>query len=191
MRLRDENKRKVIVQTAARLFSEQPFHKVRLDDVADAAGVGKGTVYIYFKNKEELYYSLVFDGFVELVQKIQNEVSAPGRDNTTKLRMVISCMVNHAVDHPQFFDVLRTVAIPEPDSNWDAKRRECAALIEQMIRDGIASGEFRDPHPERIGIFLMAMMRAIMLYGPKIEDRQELIDHMGNLLLDGLSTKAK
>jgi AcrR family transcriptional regulator len=54
MRLRDENKRRLIVQTAVRLFSELPFHKVRLDDVAEAAGVGKGTVYIYFKNKDLL-----------------------------------------------------------------------------------------------------------------------------------------
>jgi AcrR family transcriptional regulator len=189
MRLRDENKRRLIVQTAARLFSEQPFHKVRLDDVADAAGVGKGTVYIYFKNKEELYYSLVFDGFIELVEKVQAEVNAPAPSHATKLRLVVTRMVDHAVEHPQFFDVLRTVAIPDPDTNWDAKRRECAALIEKMIRDGIAAGEFRDTHPERAGIYLMAMMRAIMLYGPKIEDRGELIDHISNFLLHGVTAR--
>jgi len=189
MRLRDENKRRLIVQTAARLFSEQPFHKVRLDDVADAAGVGKGTVYIYFKNKEELYYSLVFDGFIELVQKVQTEVSAPAPDNATRLRMIVKQMVDHAVEHPQFFDVLRTVPVPDPDTTWDAKRRECAALIEKVVRDGVASGEFRDTHPERIGIYFMSMMRAIIIYGPKIEDRAELIEHMANFILHGITAR--
>jgi AcrR family transcriptional regulator len=189
MRLRDENKRKLIVQTASRLFAEQPFHKVRLDDVADAAGVGKGTVYIYFKNKEELYYSLVFDGFIDLVQKIQAEVRAPAANNAAKLRNVVTCLVDHAVGHPQFFDVLRTVAIPDPDTNWDAKRRECAALIEQVVRDGVAAGEFQDAHPERVGIYLMAMMRGTMLYGPKIEDRGELVNHMANFLLHGVTAR--
>src|ERR1700728_1933444 len=105
MRLRDENKRKLIVQTAARLFSEQPFHKVRLDDVAYAAGVGKGTVYIYFKNKEELYYSLVYEGFAEMVDGVQARVSADGADNTAKLKMIVAAIVDYGVDHPQFFDV--------------------------------------------------------------------------------------
>jgi AcrR family transcriptional regulator len=189
MRLRDENKRRLIVQTAARLFSEQPFHKVRLDDVADAAGVGKGTVYIYFKNKEELYYSLVFDGFIELVEKVQAEVNTPAPNHATKLKLVVTRMVDHAVEHPQFFDVLRTVAIPDPDTNWDAKRRECAALIEQVVRDGITAGEFHVARPDRVGIYLMAMMRATMLYGPKVEDRGELIDHIANFMLHGVSAR--
>jgi AcrR family transcriptional regulator len=191
MRLRDENKRRLIIQTAARLFSEQPFHKVRLDDVADAAGVGKGTVYIYFKNKEELYYSLVMEGFVQLVENVQAEVNGNHADQASKLRMVVTRMVEHAVEHPQFFDVLRTVAIPDPDTSWDAKRREMAGLIEKVVRDGIAAGEFSVPHPERVGLYLMAMVRSVMLYGPKVEDRQELTDHIASILLNGLSTKGK
>jgi AcrR family transcriptional regulator len=189
MRLRDENKRRLIIQTAARLFSEQPFHKVRLDDVADAAGVGKGTVYIYFKNKEELYYSLVMEGFAQVVEKIQNEVNVNGVDNATKVRMIITRLVDHAVEHPQFFDVLRTVAIPDPDTAWDAKRRELAGLIEQVVRDGVVAGEFQDSRPDRVGLYLMAMVRSVMLYGPKVEDRQELIDHITAVLLRGISAK--
>ena len=53
----DEQKRQLIIDTAARFFATQPFHKVRLDDVAAAAQVGKGTLYIYFKSKEDLYVS--------------------------------------------------------------------------------------------------------------------------------------
>jgi len=49
----DEKKRQLIANTAAKLFATRPFHKVKLDDVASAAGVGKGTLYIYFKSKEE------------------------------------------------------------------------------------------------------------------------------------------
>jgi AcrR family transcriptional regulator len=191
MRLRDENKRKLIVQTAARLFSEQPFHKVRLDDVADAAGVGKGTVYIYFKNKEELYYSLVYEGFAEMVDGVQAKVSADNADNTSKLKLIVTAIVDYGVDHPQFFDVLRTVGIPSADTSWDAKRRQCVVLIEKVVRDGIAAGEFQDPQPERVGLFLMSMVRAVMLYGPKVEDRQDLSDHISRILLQGISATGK
>src|SRR4051812_13319197 len=53
----DEKKRAQIVATAARLFATRPYHKVRLEDIATDARIGKGTLYIYFDNKEDLYFS--------------------------------------------------------------------------------------------------------------------------------------
>src|SRR5450755_2194892 len=101
MRLRDENKRKLIVQTAIRLFSEQPFHRVRLDDVAEAAGVGKGTVYIYFKNKEELYYSLVYEGLAELVERCRARIAEHPTHYRENFLAIIEGLADHAVHHPQ------------------------------------------------------------------------------------------
>jgi len=187
MRLRDENKRRLIVQTAVKLFSEQPFHKVRLDDVAEAAGVGKGTVYIYFKNKEELYYSLVYEGFVELVEKLKVQTSQPVMSAADKLTAVVDGFVHHGITQPQFFEVLRTVGVPDPSSSWEATRREAAELIEKVVQEGVASGEFRESKPNRIGLYVMAMVRAVMLYGPKIEDQAELTEHISGVLLRGIS----
>src|SRR5271170_4819517 len=112
MRLRDENKRKLIVQTAIRLFSEQPFHKVRLDDVAEAAGVGKGTVYIYFKNKEELYYSLVYEGLAELVDKCRARIKENPERYRENFLAIIQDLADYAVHYPRLFEIMRTVGIP-------------------------------------------------------------------------------
>src|SRR5580658_9843378 len=97
MRLRDENKRKIIIETAVRLFSEQPFNKVRLDDVAEAAGVGKGTVYIYFKNKEELYYSLIYEGLAETVERIREYVARPGLSHLDMIRACVESLVQYGI----------------------------------------------------------------------------------------------
>ena len=187
MRLRDESKRRLIVQTAVKLFSEKPFHQVRLDDVAEAAGVGKGTVYIYFKNKEELYYSLVYEGFAEMVDRLKVQVSQPVMNGAELLRMIVAAIVDYGVNHPQFFEVLRTVGVPDATSLWDAKRKELAVLIEMVIRDGVARGDFVDGRPERVGLYLMAMVRAVMLYGPKVEDTVELTEHITGVLLRGIA----
>ena len=189
MRLRDENKRRVIVQTAIKLFSEQPFHKVRLDDVAEAAGVGKGTVYIYFKNKEELYYSLVYEGFAEMVDRLKSQIGQDGVSGAQKVRMIVAGVVDYGIRHPQFFEVLRTVGVPDANSSWDAKRKEAADLIEKVIRDGVTHGEFSDSRPDRTGLYLMSMVRAVMLYGPKVEDKEELTDHIAGVLLRGIARK--
>jgi AcrR family transcriptional regulator len=189
MRLRDENKRKLIVQTAVKLFSEQPFHKVRLDDVAEAAGVGKGTVYIYFKNKEELYYSLVYEGFAEMVDRVKDKASRAVMSGPDKLQMIIADIVDYGIKHPQFFEVLRTVGIPDATTSWDAKRKTLAEVIADAVRQGVAEGEFVESHPERIGLYVMAMVRAVMLYGPKVEDIQELTEHITGIILRGIARK--
>jgi AcrR family transcriptional regulator len=172
-----------------KLFSEQPFHKVRLDDVAEAAGVGKGTVYIYFKNKEELYYNLIYEGFARMVDQLHVQVNQPGLDASGKLRTIVAGMVEHFITHPQFFEVLRTVGVPDASSSWDHKRQECADLVDQAIRQGIAAGEFSDSHPERTGLYLMAMVRAVMLYGSKVEDKADLTEHIMHVLLRGICGK--
>src|SRR4051812_3903388 len=74
----DEAKRRAIIDAAAELFASRPFHEVRLDDVAEAASVGKGTLYIYFKNKDDLYGSLILEGFTKLVERLREQIeSAP------------------------------------------------------------------------------------------------------------------
>jgi AcrR family transcriptional regulator len=190
MRLRDENKRKLIVQTAIKLFSEQPFHKVRLDDVAEAAGVGKGTVYIYFKNKEELYYSLVYEGLAELVERCRAKVAQQPTRYRENFLAIIEGLADHAVHHPQLFEIMRTVAIPDASSLWDAKRREFTELMEEVINQGIAAGEFADPHPERTAKYFMAMIRAVMLYGAEIADAKDLAAHVSSTLLGGITKKS-
>jgi AcrR family transcriptional regulator len=189
MRLRDENKRRLIVQTAVKLFSEKPFHQVRLDDVAEAAGVGKGTVYIYFKNKEELYYSLVYEGFAEMVDRLKVQLAERPMTGEQTVRTTVAAIVDYGVKHPQFFEVLRTVGVPDATSLWDAKRKELAVLIADAIRGGITAGDLVDSHPERIGLYLMAMVRAVMLYGPKVEDTTELTEHITGVLLRGIARK--
>lgn len=189
MRLRDENKRKLIVQTAVKLFSERPFHRVRLDDVAEAAGVGKGTVYIYFKNKEELYYSLVFESFVELVERLRSQLTQQGMSHREKIAMIVEGLADHGVKHPQLFEIMRTVAIPDASSAWDATRREFCQLIEDVIREGIAGGEFADAHPERTAMYVMAMVRAALLYGTPITDPKDLAGHISSILLGGITRK--
>src|SRR5580658_4684984 len=170
MRLRDENKRKVIVQTAIRLFSEQPFHKVRLDDVAAAAGVGKGTVYIYFKNKEDLYYSMIYDGLADLVQRLGVQLGEQQKSFEDKIRTIVSAAVDFSAHHPQLFEVMRTVGVPDATSAWDQKRQELARLVEDVIRKFISAGQCADAHPEFTAVYITAMVRAVMLYGPKNVD---------------------
>jgi AcrR family transcriptional regulator len=186
MRPRDENKRKLILEVATKLFKEKSFHQVRLDDVASAAGIGKGTLYIYFRNKEELYYCLVYDGLAGLVDRLRLQLEPPNLGFRDKIKIIIGGVVEFSVQHPQLFEVMRTVGVPDASSQWDAKRRELTQLTEDVLRQGTAAGEFSDPRPEWTAVFIPAMVRAVMLYRSANVDAAKLKEHIVDVVLGGI-----
>jgi AcrR family transcriptional regulator len=186
MRLRDDNKRRIIIKAASKLFAQQPFHRVRLEDVAVEAGIGKGTVYIYFKNKEDLYYSLVYDGLADLVQRLTHELGSSQLKFSDKIRIITRGLVDFSIGFPQLFEAMRTVGVPDASTQWDHKRQELTALIEETIRQGIANKEVTDARPDWTGLYLSAMVRAVMLYNPRDVTAEALAEHMANLVLNGV-----
>lgn len=73
MQRKKPDRRLAVLEAATALFSEKSFHDVKLDEVAVAADVGKGTIYTYFRSKEELFVQcLVHDApvYEERVEKV-------------------------------------------------------------------------------------------------------------------------
>src|SRR5512147_1668242 len=96
-------KRRQILSAAARLFANGPFHAVRLEDVAAAARVGKGTLYVYFKSKEDLYGALAFELFSEVLGRLKGEVGRRRAGATDDLRRILDELVDFADRHPHIF----------------------------------------------------------------------------------------
>jgi TetR/AcrR family fatty acid metabolism transcriptional regulator len=72
--MRDENKHHKILQAAVKVFSEKGFYSSRVSEIAKEANVADGTIYLYFKNKDDLLISLFeekFGKFVKDMQKIK------------------------------------------------------------------------------------------------------------------------
>lgn len=65
-----EDKRQAILKAAEEAFKGRRFDEVKLDEVAALAGVGKGTLYLYFKNKEDLFAALAGEGTNEMAERV-------------------------------------------------------------------------------------------------------------------------
>jgi len=87
---------------AAKLFASEPFHKVHLSDVAKAAKVGKGTLYTYFKNKEDLYLAVISQGFAHLLTRLRERIVKDAQDALGDLAILIEEYVNFAFKNPYF-----------------------------------------------------------------------------------------
>jgi AcrR family transcriptional regulator len=195
----DEKKRKQIVAAAVRLFAARPFHEVRLEDVAAAARVGKGTVYIYFDSKEELYASLVREAFVALVDGLSEQLAAPlngkangrgaGGSSWDTLRSIVRQVVEFSTDNPHFFRLMRAGLPGHEDRELIAKRQQLGTMLESCIRRGIRRGEMSDPHPELTAQFIPSFVRAAALWGPGGTSPDVLTNHILRLLEQGLASK--
>jgi AcrR family transcriptional regulator len=189
----DEKKRALITATAARLFAQRPFHKVRLEDIAAEAKIGKGTLYIYFDNKEDLYFSLIYDGFARLVARLHGQTArpdAPAPSAVESLERITTELVRFAFGHPHFFELMRTIGPgalkSHPESDWNRLRQELQTLIEDTIRRGVDAGELADPHPELTAAFLPGMVRSVMLFGPSGVSEAEVREQILRLLERGI-----
>src|SRR6185369_10779308 len=77
---------------ATDVFSQREFHAVPMDDVATAAGVGKGTLYLYFPTKEQLFYATILEAMDVLVGEAR--AATHGLDGEAALRAFAGCMLD-------------------------------------------------------------------------------------------------
>src|SRR5687767_1610496 len=75
---RDE-RRASLIDAAQRVFGEKGYHAATVDDITRAANVGKGTFYLYFQEKREIYYEVI-RGFFQLIQDIAGSVGDTARE---------------------------------------------------------------------------------------------------------------
>lgn len=136
-----------IVAAALRLFSDRGFAATKLEDVAAAAGIGKGTIYLYFPTKEDLFRAVVRQAVLPNLEAVAALVQDPDRSAADILRAIAA----------RFLLLLDTdlTAIPKlvlaESGNFPALARfyaeevvlKAMALIRGVLARGIERGEFR------------------------------------------------
>lgn len=140
-----EDKKRKIIEAASSVFSTLGYNKARIQDIAKLAGVGDGTIYQYFKNKQEILFTIP-------VQHTKDLISIHGshfRDiKDTELRLLI--LIN---DYLNFFDLHKeyaAIVLLELRYNKEFYKseayelfREFARIFYDVIVDGISRGHFR------------------------------------------------
>lgn len=148
LRRRKEARPSELIAAALELFVEKGFAATRLDDVAKRAGVSKGTVYLYFESKEDLFKAVIREGIVPAVAQGQALVNQHTGDTPELLRGILhgwweligatplagvpKVMISEARNFP---DVARFYF----DNVISPGRKLMAGVIER----GITRGEFR------------------------------------------------
>jgi len=105
-----DDKRKKIYQAALKVFSEDGFHQATMNKIASLSGVAKGTVYEYFKSKEELLDQLLEERYEEIVERI-SAICDRGTDILEQTREMIEFWVGFIDENPQLYRLIQSEAI--------------------------------------------------------------------------------
>jgi AcrR family transcriptional regulator len=164
-------KRAQITRAAADVFARKGFQGALVEEIADAAGISKGTVYGYFKNKEELFYA-TFQAFqAEIVAECMTAIAAEGsvRD---KLKAFLLVTMTQLQAHIELFPL--TLELWAAASSGSARERfkvvmenlyrEFRTLVAELVQAGKANGEFRTgTDAQAVAAWLVGGLDGLML----------------------------
>lgn len=183
-----EEKRTRILNAAAELFATQPFHKVLLSDIATKASVGKGTLYLYFTSKDELYLSVVFREFSGLVDEIKRMLGEKQQSAREQMSIIIRELVKRIYGNYTITELLRGAVVDlNGTEDWAQKRKELRNLVESVIRFGVKTGEFKDTNPALTAQYVPGMIRSVSLFSLNNVDSTTIYEHSRDFILKGLS----
>ncbi|MBM4318965.1 MAG: TetR/AcrR family transcriptional regulator [Deltaproteobacteria bacterium] len=159
-------KRERILEAAEEVFARRGFHGARVTDIARLAGVADGTIYLYFKSKDDLLVSL-FEDRVERINNMLRIILASEQRAQARLEKFINYYLGLAVKNPNLAEV---IAIELRSSSKfmkeykNVKFIEFLGLLAQIIKDGQTAGEIReDLTPEVISRTLFGALDELLL----------------------------
>jgi AcrR family transcriptional regulator len=156
-----------ILNVAVRLFATHRFHEARMEDISNAAGVGKGTLYRYFKDKEELYLALLERASIQMEGRLH--AAAEGTCPVRKLEAITATILNYFEENPHVFDLIQHAeALQRHDQPFPWKARWVSIeLTTRVILEGQKAGLFRVEDPSVSVLMLLGGLRAVLRFGEK------------------------
>ena len=154
-----------MLKAATSIFAKEDFHKVTMEEVAKKAGVGKGTIYRYYKNKEDLYFSIISRGLETLYRYISRLVSRE-KDTLSKLRRVIFCALRFFELNKSFVKVFLQEEVKFKTMGYEECKENLSKsidLVEELILKGQEEGVLKEINVSQAASLLIGMAKELFL----------------------------
>ncbi len=168
-------RRQAILKAAKEVFFKYGFEHTAMDMIAAESELAKGTLYLYFKSKEELYASLAEEGLT-VIDSMVNEALHNAKTIEEKLLAYTEAYYDFAQTHPAYMrifmaihaGVLNNKVEPERlaqllDAKWKRFKQ-----VEELLKQGIEQGIFRcDINPREIVLMVWSSVTGAIMTAPK------------------------
>ncbi len=184
-----------ILAAAREVMDQRGVEAATMEEIAQAAGVAKGTLYLYFTNKDDLIHALMFQvgenirrdlaGIVESslapVEKLLKVMSIL-MDNLERERLLFPVYMRDLVQWSQQGGEIRFPRVK-------ALEEEIVGLITRLFAEGIVRGKFMDADPRLLTFLLRGLVRAVGYYqmtSPRGDVVKEALPVVSTMLLSGI-----
>ena len=160
----------LILSGALKVFKASGLEGATMDEIANASGFGKATLYYYFKSKEDVLSAILVDGWKNIWESLEPVIAEENSPRKTFVNVLIKIAEN-AQNRPGLFEFLFDVpkAIKLDNQPWKEYQHRLYAIIQGLLEDGIKQDEFPQVDPQLMFKALGGLFMGLVFMGDKKE----------------------
>jgi TetR/AcrR family fatty acid metabolism transcriptional regulator len=194
-RERQPDKRQRILDAALQVFAERGFYNAKVSEVARAAGVADGTIYLYFENKDDLLINLFEDRMTFLIERLRQDLATHGGTVPERLRRLFYLHLLLAREAPALAEFI-TVELRQSSKFVKEYRNprflEYLKVLRDLVEEGQADGSLDPTVDPRTVVRLMfgsldeLLLTLTLVSRRKAVDLDRAADDVARIFLRGL-----
>lgn len=163
-----EARKTEILEAAEKVFAHKGYHEASVAEIAEAADYAAGSIYLYFKGKQELFFTMLERKFQELRSLVETEASREGAP-IERLRGVVAAVLGFFERNREF---LKLYISYSSDFEWNIRDElgqgvfavylRYVEVMIGLVEEGVQKGELRLLGPQKMGRALIGMINAFI-----------------------------
>jgi AcrR family transcriptional regulator len=177
-----------IIRVAANLFSQKSYHDVTMDQIAEKVGVAKGTIYLYFESKENLYLEILEETYEEIESILEKEIAKkdPAPQKLKKMLMLIFKFYLENLDVLRILSRDETHLIREHYEFTEHWRVKGVRFYQKILEKGINEGSFRPVNTELTALIIFGLVRSVMFFYHTDKNAGEIAEEIFSMISEGI-----
>jgi AcrR family transcriptional regulator len=188
-----------IQEATMRVIARKGMAAATMQEIAEEAGVAKGTIYLYFRDRDELVEKTFENAITQLHDKIDEAMNAEASFEE-KLRKMLAAKMRFFQENREFFRLYMSLRYPEGSPQQQRRQKShCqpryASRVNQfatLLQQGMDAGELRPMNARRLAIFLIEGSNAVTIERVMEEappPEQDDVDLIASALLEGIAIR--
>lgn len=179
---------KQITTKTAELFAKKGYHSVTMEEVAQKVGIAKGTVYLYFESKENLYLEILEQAFEELEGLMQLEIdkTAPANEKLSEVLKVVFAYFRDNLDILKILTRDETHLIREHSEFTEQWKNRGLALYKKILDRGVKEGLFVSTNTTLTALIIYGLVRSVTFHYKTNKSPEKVAEEVYSVIASGI-----
>jgi TetR/AcrR family transcriptional regulator, cholesterol catabolism regulator len=183
-----DRRRHQVFAASMHLFLEKGFQETSMQEIAAAAGMGKSTLYDYFKTKDEILLSVVEDGLYDLTE-LAKQIAGRDLPAAEKIHQVMHAHLEYLLENKEFYNRLVYEVqrlSPESQRRIQVRRHAYQDLLCSLVAEATRQGTFRDVNPLLAARTILSILTPAVFTNRPTGTPEQMMDEAIEIFMRGV-----